>query len=327
MKENFLILLIILFVSSLLINFQHLRRDPPEVLVGILTNMFASCIVIQKGSRFYKKSSITSSILYIIGLFFLCTLVGVGYNTCPESARNRHAPILHCFQGNFVSSNFTMKSCQWPDELNSTCIDSFHNLQADDYASLNCTSVLTIGPGRGTISVTFCENMPWWLPLITACGILTFLHIVSILLIQNVLTKMLDSIHVFKISKAFLDSTIVRMSKKCCPASSVYEPILNQNEKYYMEDISQFLDRPTRSYAEELNKELNNKTGLGLISLAIKNDYLEVIRVIVEKLNVPVNREMLTEATKEGSPEMLKFLLRSKKEYLKGKHGKLILYR
>ena len=62
-KEYFLVFLAVFLVVNLAVNFQHLRRDPPEVIVGILTNTFASCIVIQEGSGFYRRSSITSSVM------------------------------------------------------------------------------------------------------------------------------------------------------------------------------------------------------------------------------------------------------------------------
>ena len=101
-KEYFFVFLAVYLVSSIAINFCHVRRDPSDAALGILTNLFASCIVIQEGSGFFKRSAISSSILHIFGLFGLCIAVGSGLNTCPYTEANRHAPILHCFQGTVI---------------------------------------------------------------------------------------------------------------------------------------------------------------------------------------------------------------------------------
>ena len=108
------------------------------------------------------------------------------------------------------------------------------------------------------------------------------------------------------------------MSKTCFPAS-LFDAIMNQNEKYYVEDISKFLDRPTIDFAKQLDQELDGKTGYGLFDLAIKNDYYEVMRIILEDFRMPISRKMLLTATIEGSPKMLKYLLRIKKENICGK--------
>ena len=48
-------------------------------------------------------------------------------------------------------------------------------------------------------------------------------------------------------------------------------------------------------------------------------DDSEVMRIILEDFRMPISRKMLLTATIEGSPKMLKYLLRIKKESICGK--------
>ena len=140
-KGYFLMFIFGFFILSVAINFHHLQRDPPEVMVGILTNLFASCTVVQEGSGFYKRSGVVSSVLHALGLLCLFLMVvGNVFNTCPDTSINRYAPILHCFQLKFPMKN-GMHSCQWPTSLDkSTCTSTFNNLTKDGLEKLQCTT-------------------------------------------------------------------------------------------------------------------------------------------------------------------------------------------
>ena len=159
---------------SLGINFHHLRRDPSEVLLGTLTNLFTPAIVIQEGSGFYKRSAIASSLLHIFGLFCLVFLViGNTFNNCPITQSNRHSPIIHCFQQRNLTG-IQLLRCKWPQELSSSCASVFQNY--NNYDTLNCTSNLISIDQE--YDVTFCgESMPWWFPLALVCSIFVILHI------------------------------------------------------------------------------------------------------------------------------------------------------
>ena len=311
-KEYFLIILAMFIVLNLAINYDHLKRDAPEVIVGILTNTFASCIVIQEGSGFYTKSGIASSLLHILAILFLCLIVGIGFNVCPDTVINRPAPILHCFKGNF-SDDFTMKRCEWPTMLNSNCQDIFQNNEQSYFDGLNCTSLLTTGQRISDKSfVTFCKDIPWWLPLTTASGILVLMNIVSILLIPMALTKVMRStIHIF------------RMSKSCFPAS-LFKPILNQDEENHMDDLLEFLRQPTKTKFKKINRNLKNNTGEELLDLVIRNDHFEVMNIILDNLYVPVSTKMLEKVIKKGSPLMIKMVLAKKKDIIQGEEPKQI---
>ena len=304
-KEYFLIVLAIFFALNLIINQHHLKRDPPEIIVGILTNTFASCIVIQEGSGFFRRSGTSSSLLHIISLLCLCIMVGTGFNLCPDTAINRPAPILHCFEGNF-SADFVMKRCEWPTMLRSDCNEAVQNLPIYDYDDLNCTSLMTIGQSiSNKSSITFCKNMPWWLPLTVASGMLAVMHIVSILMIRKALKKVMSSIHIF------------RMSKSCFPAS-LFDPILTQEEENHMDDLSEFLKHPTKDKFKEINSNLKKNTGEEILDLIIRNDHFEVMRILLEDRYLPINREMLCKVIKKGSPLMIKIFLRKKQEMIRG---------
>ena len=114
---------------------------------------------------------------------------------------------------------------------------------------------------------------------------------------------------------------IFRMSKYCFPLN-LFDPIVNQNEKYYMDEISKFLERPCLDHAQKLDQNLKDSTGYGLIEFAIKSDYYEIMKIALEDFLEPVSTRMLMTAIKLGSPKMLKFILRIKKENIKGKVAK-----
>ena len=55
-KGYILFVMMAFLLLSICISFCHVKRDPPEALLGILTNLFAPAIVIQEGSGYFKRS-------------------------------------------------------------------------------------------------------------------------------------------------------------------------------------------------------------------------------------------------------------------------------
>ena len=131
-KEYLFIFLIIFILLNMAINYDHLRRDPGYVLLGILTNVFAPCIVIQEGSSFFKRSGAASSILHSLGLICLfLAVLGGGVNLCPDTSSNRHAPILHCFEGDFTTKQ-SMQRCQFNEVFKSNCSKKFDSISVNE---------------------------------------------------------------------------------------------------------------------------------------------------------------------------------------------------
>ena len=128
-KELTLIFLIVFVLLGMIINCDHIQRDPGHVMLGILTNIFAPCIVIQEGSSFFKRSGIASSLLHSVGLLglFLLVILG-GINLCPDIASSRHAPILHCFMGS--TTNQTLQRCQLDEVILKRC--PFTNFSSEE---------------------------------------------------------------------------------------------------------------------------------------------------------------------------------------------------
>ena len=216
-SKGYILLGILAFIlMSLGINFHHMLRDPSEVLLGTLTNLFTPAIVIQEGSGFYKQSAIASSLLHILGLFSLLFLVIENtFNNCPITQLNRNSPIIHCFHQRNLKGVQLLR-CKWPQDLNSSCTSVFKNY--NNYETLNCTSNLISIDQE--YDVTFCgESMPWWLPLALVCGIFIILHIIGIVLINQVLCKTLDPISMLKLSQNPLCSS----DRQCFPSCSVQQ--------------------------------------------------------------------------------------------------------
>ena len=165
---------------------------------------------------------------------------------------------------------------------------------------------MTIGQSTTNKSfITFCKNMPWWLPLTTASGVLVIMHIVSILLIHKALTKVMSSIHIYG------------MSKNCFPAL-LFDPILTQEEENHMEDLLEFSKNPTKDKFKEIDRNLKSNSGEDFLDLVIRNDHFEVMEIILDNHYLPISSKMLENAIKKGSPLMIKMILAKKKDMIQG---------
>ena len=136
-------------------------------------------------------------------------------------------------------------------------------------------------------------------------GVLAIMHILSMIVIDKVLVKMMDSINIFK------------MSKSCFPAF-FFKPILTRDEENHMEDISNFLKFPTKDNFKETNKRLKEKTGENMVDLVLRNDYHEVMQILLDDHYLPINSDMVKKVFKTGTPKMLKIVLAKKKEMIQG---------
>lgn len=99
-KPFAILFILVLVLFNILMNISHLQRDPVQVLLGTLTNVFAPCIVIDEGSSFYKWSSSVASCLHAFCLVILNCLVLTGsFIPCLSMEKRSYPPILHCYPG------------------------------------------------------------------------------------------------------------------------------------------------------------------------------------------------------------------------------------
>ena len=148
-KEYVLVFVILYILLNMAINYDHIQRDPGHVMLGIFTNLFAPCIVIQEGSSFFKRSGAAASILHAVGLSCLfLSVIGGGINLCPDTSMNRHTPILHCFDGGFPNAT-SMQRSQFDNLSMSNCIQTFENFTSDDLQTCH----------NGILAVDF--DWPW----------------------------------------------------------------------------------------------------------------------------------------------------------------------
>ena len=308
-KEYLFIFLIIFILLSMAINYEHLRRDPGHVILGILTNVFAPCIVIQEGSSFFKRSGYTSSLLHCLGLVCLfLAVVGGGVNLCPDTSINRHAPILHCFENDFLNQN-AIQRCSFNELFPLNCTQTIEKSPINSF--IDCTSTLISvdfnwpwSSDKPTIKsvnfVTLCGTGLHWLPLLIACSVLVVLLIISTLLVSCFLSKLLDR------------SSILKWSRTCIPLRCL-DPIWDEDQMLMQEPILDFLNNPSLKQLETVNRCLTGKTGQNLIDLSIQNDFYEVMNHLLPILKSDDMRIEL--AIKRGSPQMIKMILDEMKYY------------
>ena len=159
--KGYAILFISLFavVSILISLYPYIMRDPADAFVGVMTNLFSPCMVIEEGSKFLPKSSIVATLLHCLNLTILVSLIKTESAFVPSKEEN--PPLIHCFgNNNYTNSTF------------SRCLP---------YGSRqnNCQDGLTYS--NDTLSyATYCNHMEQWVPLVTVSATLVAFLLLSI---------------------------------------------------------------------------------------------------------------------------------------------------
>ena len=102
-KPFAILFILALIFFNIVMNISHLKKDPVQVLLGTMTNVFAPCIVIDEGSPFYKWSATIASSIHAISLIVLnCLVIGGAFIPCPNLLRKSYPPVLHCYPGRYL---------------------------------------------------------------------------------------------------------------------------------------------------------------------------------------------------------------------------------
>ena len=247
--KEYVFIFMFLFIALCLVCCQHyLRRDAGHVVVGCLTNLFAPCIVIEEGSKFFKRSGVVASILHSLGLIgLLLFVIGGNIGLCPDTAANRHSPILHCFEGRSQTDAKTFQRCQIDDvifPLNCTdhmertlfCNNSRNLLTIDWTISAN---EVENEDESSEMFVTFCGSIPWWLPLTIAVAVLVLMLLLGVYLISNTLSTMLDPVDMLIKSRTWF------------PAK-YFDPVWSETQKDHLDPILYFLGYSENTKLQEL---------------------------------------------------------------------------
>ena len=314
-KEYIFLFFFIGILMALIINRSHVERDPGDAIVGILTNIFAPCIVIQEGSSFFEHSGVTFSILHSIGLLGLFVLVTLGViNVCPDTASKRYTPILHCFDMPALKKQYSQR-CHFDEMFLKNCTETFTVQSMND--TVDCTEYIFSmdlslpltdeNTSYSAGSIVICGDNPWWLPLAITCGVLVIFLILSIFLVSKVLTKMLDPIS--KLS----------MSLHCFYPTKCFGKVWTEDQMHILDPICSFMENPSRDKLDTANQILQAKTGQNLIELSIQNDYHEAMNLMFYELDepIPITNDMIELVIKKGSPKMIDMILTAKYQTIK----------
>ena len=306
-KEYSLLFMGLFILTNILVNSSCFKNDPVQVFLGALTNVFAPCIVICEGSRFFKRSGIASSIVHIIGqlaliLLVICNVIA----PCPDT--KIHAPMLHCYMYEDVDDNFYMQRC--PVLLNETSC-SKDNFQVS-FNTTDCGDILPIEFSIEGNHVTVCNGFLWWLPLAITCFCLIMFHLIGCVVITKYLSKILDPIIMLMMS-----------TSKCCSIFNCFVPAWNEEEKEILPVIQEFLQKPSLTNLKGASIKLQELSRKPLIELSINHGYIEIIRIIVDDLKVPVIQGIVKTSFQCGNNKTTKMLL--KKFDQRSIHGDLVL--
>ena len=268
--KGYVFIFMFLFIALCLVCCQHyLQRDAGHVVVGCLTNLFAPCIVIEEGSKFFKRSGVVASILHSLGLIgLLLFVIGGGIGLCPDTAANRHSPILHCFEGRSQTDAKTFQRCQidnmiFPlnctDQMERTlfCNNSRNLLTIDWTISAN---EVEDEVESSEMFVTFCGSIPWWLPLTTTVAVLVLMLLLGIYLISNTLSKMLDPVDMLIKSRTWF------------PAK-YFDPVWNETQQDHLDPILYFLGHSENTKLQELYTDPDLDDNLSDFAKASKTSF------------------------------------------------------
>ena len=188
-------------ISSLIMCHPHVTRgsaknDPGNAFLGILTNLFSPCIIIEEGSKFLAKSSIVATLSHCLTQAVIL-LVTVSKTITITAYAN--PPILHCYLDvdYNITRNSTFSRCLVKEEEPTYCTDGM--LYSDENKPY----------------ATFCHDIEWWLPLVVVCTSL----IVALLLtlpLTFLLNRLIDPINLSIASKHCLECCLPRPSG-CLP--------------------------------------------------------------------------------------------------------------
>ena len=293
-KEYSLLFMGLFILINILLNGSCFKNDPVQVFLGALTNVFAPCIVICEGSQFFKRSGIASSILHIIGqlaLFMLVIFNAIA--PCPDT--KIHAPMLHCYMYEDLHDNFYMQRC--PVLLNETSC-SKDNFQVS-FNTMDCGDILPIDFSIEGNHITICNGFEWWLPLAITSFCLILFHLIGCLVITKYLSKILDPIVM-----------LMKSTSKWCSFFNCFVPAWNEEEKEILPIIQEFLQKPSVTNLKGASVKLQELSSKPLIELSIDHGYVEIIRIIVDDLKVPVIQGMVKTSFQCGNNKTTKMLLK-----------------
>ena len=211
MREMSMLFVAAYFIMSLLILCHpHITRgsakdDPSSAFMGILTNLFSPCIIIEEGSKFFAKSSIVSTISHCLTQ---AVILFVTVSKTRKIYANANPPILHCYPD--VDYNITRNS-------------TFSRCLVKEAEPTNCTDGMWYSDENKPYAI-FCHDIEWWLPLVVVCISL----IVALLLtlpLTFLLNHLIDPINLSITSKNCLGC--------CLPHPSGYlPPLWNGQEEF-----------------------------------------------------------------------------------------------
>ena len=297
-KECFPIFLVIMVGANAIVNFPHLRRDPGQAFLGVMTNTFAPCIIIEEGSGFFRRSGITSSVLHCLAQISLFCLVFYHvFEPCPDFDDRIYVPVSHCYIYNDTSqdlSKFGSMAISYSDSDVLNCKKNIIKSNISEPTNYDMIPILSREEGHPSFSV--CFDIEWWMPLAIASGVLILFQLIGILIIALFLDRIIDPIFMFKISKF-------------CFPTCLCEPIWDEeNVDFFLkkETVDSFLKYPCQPLLKENN----------LFQISIENDFHEIINIALNKMENPIkiDKKLVDEAYLRGSVKTIKMLLRKIKE-------------
>ena len=103
---------------------------------------------------------------------------------------------------------------------------------------------------------------------------------------------------------------LMKSTSKCCSIFNCFVPAWNEEEKEILPIIQEFLQKPSVTNLKGASVKLQELSRKPLIELSIDHGYVEIIRIIVDDLKVPVIQGMVKTSFQCGNNKTTKMLLK-----------------
>ena len=107
-----------------------------------------------------------------------------------------------------------------------------------------------------------------------------------------------------------LDPIKLMQMSRCCFPARCFDSIWPEDQKPLLGPILHFILNPCKQTFDETNKRLVEKSGHDLIYWSIKNNYLDVIRTIVEpNISMEITSQIIKATIFQGEATAMKIIL------------------
>ena len=267
-----------------LIKRDMVRNEPKKTVLGVLTNLFSPCIVVNEYDNFLLVSSMISTIGHLLVQLALFLLV---YTQTIEPLPNSDPPILHCYfdhQALEEPSSRLLERCSY-SYVNQTLIKNNQDC-VPLFSALN----------EAKNHITFCQpSMNQWEPLLLTCLTVGFFLVLNIP-ITIFLQWYLCPIRRYKVSRKIFHC---------------FDPNFKREHRFMIPILDQlFEDKSKKNYMKQNLNLMSKFGGMSLLQWSIEQKYFLFSQTLLEDYHADISEDDWIAVCQTKSIEGLNILVK-----------------